>query len=139
MTDIMQALFKTEVQVTPEIAVTPYTSADVYAAVGRIVDAPPRSITVVGACGSVLVVKVLPMLQPDPVLPVLWRDVPSHYVTAMRHFWKALNFALAGRSYGPARRWAQVLLATVRHLSDEERAFFEAYLWGSFNGEVASA
>jgi len=135
----MQALFQTEVQVAPEITVIPYTSADVYAAVGRIVDAPPRSITVVGVCGSVLAVKVLPMLQPDPVLPVLWRDIPSHYVTAARCFWKALNSALSGRSYGPARRWAQVVLATVRHLNGEERAFFEAYLWGSFNGEATNA
>ena len=140
-TMVLNDLFGIDVAVQDNrTAVLPAAMLDalVRGAVGSIVAAPPQSFALETLCGRVAAVRIIPRVVVDPVIPLALFPMDTGHWWAMRRYWKALLMTLNGEIF--ARRQTRNAIRVVLHTLDDltvfERVFFEAHLWGAFNGEA---
>jgi len=107
-------------------------------AVGSLVFAPPQSFELETLCGRVAAVRIIPRVVVDPVMPLCLHPMDSGHWWAMRRYWRFLLMAMNGEIFArqQAHRALRVVLRTLDDLTVFERVFFEAHLWGAFNGEA---
>jgi len=107
-------------------------------AVGSLVAAPPESFALETLCGRVAAVRIIPRAVLDPVVPLCLCPMDGGHWWAMRRYWRFLLMALNGEVVArrQTRGAIRVVLRTLDSLTTFERVFFEAHLWGAFNGEA---